>query len=120
MAIATCRVMVSERVSLLQMNIQRESCSLLILCRLHRELRSSIVPIIKLIIVHAIAVGTHAQNEPANMQRHASSPGSSEFFNVACKVDAPIMSQPVLWVIHTNKCGSIQLVGQSQCIVPYV
>ena len=34
-----------------------------------------------------------------------------------CKVDAPIMSRPVLWVIHTNKCGSVQLLGQ--CIVPY-
>ena len=33
------------------------------------------------------------------------------------KVDAPIMSQPVLRVIHTNKCGSVQLLGQ--CSVPY-
>ena len=33
------------------------------------------------------------------------------------KVHARILSQPVLWVIHTNKCGSIQLLGQ--CIVPY-
>ena len=27
------------------------------------------------------------------------------------------MSQPVLWVIHTNKCGSVQLLGHH--IVPY-
>ena len=33
------------------------------------------------------------------------------------KVDAPIMSWPVLWVIHINKCRSVQLLGQ--CIVPY-
>ena len=32
-------------------------------------------------------------------------------------VHARILSQPILWVIHTNKCGSIQLLGQ--CIVPY-
>ena len=23
------------------------------------------------------------------------------------KVDVPIMRQPVLWIIHTNKCGSL-------------
>ena len=34
-----------------------------------------------------------------------------------CKVHARILSQPILWVIHTNKHGSIQLLGQ--CIVPY-
>ena len=28
-----------------------------------------------------------------------------------------MINQPVLWVIHTNKHGSIQLLGQ--CIVPY-
>ena len=33
-------------------------------------------------------------------------------------IDASIMSQPILWVIHTNKCGSIQLLGQYN-IVPY-
>ena len=33
------------------------------------------------------------------------------------KVDACIMSQYMLWVIHTNKCGSIQLLGQYS--VPY-
>ena len=27
------------------------------------------------------------------------------------RVDAPIMSRHVLWVIHTNKCGSIQLLA---------
>ena len=27
------------------------------------------------------------------------------------------MSQPVLWVIHTNKCGSVQLLGHYT--VPY-
>ena len=32
------------------------------------------------------------------------------------RVDAPIMSQPVLWVIHTNKCESVQLLGQ--CNIP--
>ena len=32
--------------------------------------------------------------------------------NIYHKVDAPIMSQPVLWVIHANKCGSVQLLGQ--------
>ena len=44
---------------------------------------------------------------------HISGRGSTV---VNYKVDTPIMSQPVLWVIHTNKCGSIQLLGQ--CIVP--
>ena len=32
------------------------------------------------------------------------------------KVDAPIMGQLVLWVIHTYKCGSVQLLGQ--CNMP--
>ena len=30
----------------------------------------------------------------------------------AYRVDAPIMSWHVLWVVHTNKCGSVQLLGQ--------
>ena len=33
------------------------------------------------------------------------------------KVDASIMSQLVLWVVHTNKGGSVQLLGQG--VVPY-
>ena len=37
--------------------------------------------------------------------------------NEGFKVGAPIMSRPVLWVIHTNKCESVQLLGQH--IVPY-
>ena len=27
------------------------------------------------------------------------------------KVGAPIKSRPVLWVIHTNKCESVELLG---------
>ena len=33
------------------------------------------------------------------------------------RVDTSIISRHVLWVIHTNKRGSVQLLGQ--CIVPY-
>ena len=39
-----------------------------------------------------------------------------ELFVNLTKVDAPIMSQAVSWVIHTNKCGSIQLaIGSMHC-----
>ena len=33
------------------------------------------------------------------------------------RVDVSNMSQPVLWVIHTNKCGIVQLLGHYT--VPY-
>ena len=37
--------------------------------------------------------------------------------NSTVRVDASIMSQPVLWVVYTNIGASVQLLGQ--CIVPY-
>ena len=43
--------------------------------------------------------------------------GCVEFQITWYKVNAPNMSQPALWVIRTNKCGRVQLLGQ--CIVPY-
>ena len=47
----------------------------------------------------------------------ASSQNYGDDNEYTCRVDASIMSRHVLWVIHTNKCGSVQLLGQ--CIVPY-